>query len=77
MVEVRLMITNAGLRSKKGHKILVSQVENILKNSFYYGYMDYKGMLYKHIYPHEDEEDDSSNNDVDIVYNTILKTRFV
>lgn len=51
MAEVRLMITNAGLRSKKGHKISISQVENILKNPFYYGYMDYKGMLYKHVHP--------------------------
>ena len=51
MAEVRLLITNAGLRSKKGHKISVSQVENILKNTFYYGYMDHKGMLYKHVHP--------------------------
>ena len=51
MAEVRLLITNAGLRSKKGFKISTSQVENILKNTFYYGYINYKGMLYKHVHP--------------------------
>ena len=51
MAELRVMITNAGLRTKKGFKISVSQVENILKNPFYYGYMEHKGMLYKHIHP--------------------------
>lgn len=53
MAEIRLMITNAGLRSKKGFKISVSQVENILKNTFYYGYTNYKGkgILTKHIHP--------------------------
>jgi site-specific DNA recombinase len=51
MVEVRLLITNAGLRTKKGNKVSVSHIENILKNTFYYGYMNYKDMLYKHVHP--------------------------
>lgn len=51
MAEIRLMITNSGLRSKKGIKISISQVEKILKNPFYYGYMEYHGILYKHIHP--------------------------
>lgn len=39
------------MKSKKGYKISNSQVEKILKDPFYYGYMEYKGVLYKHIYP--------------------------
>ena len=51
MVAIRLMVTNAGLRTKKGNKVSVSHIENTLKNPFYYGYMNYKGMLYKHVHP--------------------------
>lgn len=51
MVTIRQMVTNAGLKTKKGNKVSVSHIENILKNPFYYGYMDYKGMLYKHVHP--------------------------
>lgn len=40
-----------GLRSKKGCKVSKSQIEAILKNPFYYGYMRYNGILYKHIHP--------------------------
>lgn len=40
-----------GLTSKKGNPIHKSQVELILKNPFYYGYMQYKGLLYKHVHP--------------------------
>lgn len=49
--EIRKMITNEGLRSKKNCKLSKSQAENILKNPFYYGYMEYNGILYKHIHP--------------------------
>lgn len=51
MKELKDIITKEGLRSKKGCKISNSQVERILKNPFYYGYMEYKGLLYKHIHP--------------------------
>jgi hypothetical protein len=51
MDEIRLRITDEGLRSKKGCKISKSQVEKILQNPFYYGYMQYNGLLYKHIHP--------------------------
>ena len=50
MEEIRSNITEQGLVSKKGKKVSKSQVEMILKNTFYYGYMSYKGMLYKHVY---------------------------
>ena len=51
MAEIKDMVTDAGLRSKKGFKISKSQVEKILQNPFYYGYMEYNGLLYKHIHP--------------------------
>ncbi|MBN8827132.1 MAG: recombinase family protein [Sphingobacteriia bacterium] len=51
MSELCDLITKEGLRSKKGHKISKTQVELILKNPFYYGYMKYNGILYKHIHP--------------------------
>lgn len=50
MNEIRLRITEDGLRSKKGCKISKSQVEQILQNSFYYGYMKYNDILYKHVH---------------------------
>ncbi len=51
MKEIKLIITQEGLKSKKNCKISNSQVEKILKNPFYYGYMEYNGILYKHIHP--------------------------
>lgn len=51
MNEIWMRITNEGLRSKKGCKISKSQVEQILQNPFYYGYMKYNGILYKHVHP--------------------------
>lgn len=51
MSEIRDLIHEEGLTSKKGCKISKSQIELILKNPFYYGYMKYKGMLYKHVHP--------------------------
>ncbi len=51
MAEIKDMVTDAGLRSKKGFKISKSQVEKILQNPFYYGYMEYNGVLYKHVHP--------------------------
>lgn len=51
MAEIRDIITEEGLRSKKGFKISKSQVEKILQSPFYYGYMEYNGLLYKHVYP--------------------------
>lgn len=51
MNEVRSIVTEEGLITKKGVKISKSQVEKILQNPFYYGYMKYNGLLYKHIHP--------------------------
>jgi site-specific DNA recombinase len=51
MSEICSMITEEGLRSKKGCKVSKSQVEKMLKNPFYYGYMQYYGILYKHVHP--------------------------
>lgn len=51
MNDIRLRITEEGLRSKKGCKISKSQVEQILQNPFYYGYMKYNDILYKHVHP--------------------------
>ncbi len=51
MSELRDLITEEGLRSKKGCKIAKSQIEKILQNPFYYGYMKYNGLLYKHVHP--------------------------
>jgi site-specific DNA recombinase len=51
MSEICDLISRAGLVSKKGHRISKSQIELILKNPFYYGYMQYKGILYKHVHP--------------------------
>ena len=51
MREIRENLTNEGLRSKKGFKISHNQVENTLRNPFYYGYMEHNGLLYKHIHP--------------------------
>ena len=51
MSEIRDLISDEGLVSKKGCKISKSQVEQILKNPFYYGYMKYNDILYKHVHP--------------------------
>lgn len=51
MDEIRRIITEEGLRSKRGYKPSKSQVEHILKTHFYYGYMEYNKILYKHVYP--------------------------
>ncbi len=47
MSEIRDLISDEGLVSKKGCKISKSQVEQILKNPFYYGYMKYNRPLRK------------------------------
>jgi site-specific DNA recombinase len=51
MEDLRIWAEKEGLRSKKDCKIAKSQIEKILKNPFYYGYMQYNGLLYKHIHP--------------------------
>ncbi len=51
MEDLRLMVEKTGLRSKKGRKIAKSQVEKVLRNPFYYGYMKHNDILYKHIHP--------------------------
>tara|TARA_B110000259_G_scaffold49022_1_gene57285 strand:+ start:1445 stop:2956 length:1512 start_codon:yes stop_codon:yes gene_type:complete len=51
MEDLRLMVEKAGLRSKKDCKIAKSQIEKVLRNPFYYGYMKYNDILYKHIHP--------------------------
>ncbi|QED23042.1 recombinase family protein [Candidatus Deianiraea vastatrix] len=42
--------TKAGLRTLKGHKLSHSTVEGILKQPFYYGFIQSGGELYKHRY---------------------------
>ncbi|OGV29918.1 MAG: hypothetical protein A3E88_02310 [Legionellales bacterium RIFCSPHIGHO2_12_FULL_35_11] len=51
MDEIRLRMIEEGLRSKKGCKISKSQIEKILQNPFYYGYIKYNDILYKHVHP--------------------------
>lgn len=51
MDQVRLNATRKGLRTKRYNKKLgKSQIEGILSNHFYYGYMMSKGQLYQHVY---------------------------
>lgn len=51
MEEVRIKAQEEGLRSKRGYKLSKSHLEKILNNPFYYGYMKYNNLLYKHIHP--------------------------
>ncbi len=51
MEDLRIWADEVGLRSKKDCKIGKSQIEKMLRNPFYYGYMQYHGKLYKHIHP--------------------------
>jgi hypothetical protein len=51
MEDLRISAETEGLRSKKNCKIAKSQIEKILKNPFYYGYMLYNELLYRHIHP--------------------------
>jgi site-specific DNA recombinase len=51
MDDVRKNATDRGLRSLKSNKKLgKSQIEKILSNPFYYGYMVSKGHIYQHVY---------------------------
>jgi len=51
MEDLRIWAEKEGLRSKKNCKIAKSQIEKVLRNPFYYGYMKYNGLLYKHVHP--------------------------
>lgn len=51
MSEIALSMTQAGLMTKKNCSITKSQIEIILKNPFYYGYMRYQDILYQHVHP--------------------------
>jgi site-specific DNA recombinase len=51
MEDLRLMANEDGLKSKRGYELSKSHIEKILGNPFYYGYMLYNGILYKHIHP--------------------------
>ncbi len=51
MEDLRLMANKEGLRSKRGYELSKSHIEKILGNPFYYGYMLYNGILYRHIHP--------------------------
>src|SRR3989339_726849 len=44
--DLRKLITSAGLLSRKGNMLSVSNIQNILSNSFYYGVFKYNGELY-------------------------------
>ena len=48
--EVRDIITKEGLRSRKGKILSVSNIQNILKNPFYYGAFKFNGELYQGIH---------------------------
>ena len=44
--DLRKLITSAGLLSRKGNMLSVSNIQSILSNSFYYGVFKYNGELY-------------------------------
>ncbi|MBI2610133.1 recombinase family protein [Candidatus Giovannonibacteria bacterium] len=44
--DLRKLITSAGLLSRKGNMLSVSNIQNILSTSFYYGVFKYNGELY-------------------------------
>ena len=43
-------ITSAGLLSRKGNKLSISVIQNILQNPFYYGVFKYNGEMYQGIH---------------------------
>ncbi len=45
------LVNSEGMTSKSGRPMTKSNVERILHNSFYYGYMQYNGKQYAHKYP--------------------------
>ncbi len=45
------LVNSEGMTSKSGRPMTKSNVERILHNSFYYGYMQYNGKQYAHNYP--------------------------
>lgn len=52
MSEIAKIVYEWGLRGKRTNgRVSTSQIEHILKNPFYYGYMRCNGLLYKHIHP--------------------------
>ena len=44
--DLRKLITSAGLLSRKGNMLSVSNIQSILSNSFYYGVFKYNGEMY-------------------------------
>jgi len=44
--DLRHLITSAGLLSRRGNKLSVSNIQSILSNSFYYGVFKYNGELH-------------------------------
>ena len=44
--DLRKLITSAGLLSRKGNMLSVSNIQSILSTSFYYGVFKYNGELY-------------------------------
>lgn len=51
MEKIAEIMHQDGFRSTAKNKIKLRQIEIILKNPFYYGYMNYKGSIYPHKYP--------------------------
>ena len=45
--DLQKKITSAGLLSRKGNKLSISVIQNILQNPFYYGVFRYNGELYQ------------------------------
>ncbi len=48
--DLQKKITSAGLLSRKGNKLSISVIQNILQNPFYYGVFKYNGELYQGIH---------------------------
>jgi site-specific DNA recombinase len=45
------LVNSEGMTSKTGRPLTKSNIDRILHNPFYYGYMQYNGKLYAHKYP--------------------------
>lgn len=51
MDRIANILNEEGIKGKMGASFRVRQIETILKNPFYYGFMRFKGQVYPHKYP--------------------------
>ena len=51
MERIADLLNSEGIVGKMGAKMRIRQIETILKNPFYYGFMNFKGQTYPHKYP--------------------------